>query len=104
MGTPGGSAAVCDRARCCDTRGVPGVRGGTGLRPPGILERAGVGLASRCRRGASTVLEARGAGTLAAAPFRYVGAAGAAPPCAARELVGGGGILPLGGTKIADRG
>jgi hypothetical protein len=50
------------------------------------------------------LLQARGRGTLAAPQFRYLGAARASPPSAARELVGSGGLLPLGGTKIAHRG
>src|SRR5215469_12492911 len=103
MGARGQRFFVCHRARGRDARGILGVRRGEGLPPERILERAGLELARERRRGASLVLEARGSGTLAAPKFRSLGGTGAAPPCSARELVGGRSVLPLGETPIANR-
>src|SRR5207248_528736 len=77
-------------------RGVPGLRRRRRLSASRVLGTARLGLAPPRGRRASGVLAARRR-SLVRAPLRPAGAPRAVAPRRARELVRGGGVLPLGG-------
>src|SRR5216117_3721305 len=84
-------------------RGVPGLRRRRRLSASRVLGTARLGLAPPRGRRASGVLAARRR-SLVRAPLRPAGAPRAVAPGRARELVRGGGVLPLGGPAAPHRG
>lgn len=99
---PTGGGAVLDRRHARHQRRVPGVRRGRRLRRPALVDARGLGARAPRPPHRAAVL-APGGRAVAAAPFRghRTGAAGRAG--AARVLVRGGRVRPLGGAQAAHR-
>ncbi len=103
VGAPGGPRGLPHRAGAGDAGGVRDLRRGRRLSAARVVERRRLALARGGRSPAPRLLAAR-ARRLAAARLPALGRAGATPAGAARQLVRGRRLLPLGRPPPADRG